>query len=147
MAGGALVVGVSRSILLVMQDAMIIDSIVYYLSNSLEGANTYIAAVGMVFVQNIIDFFIPSSSAQAATTMPIMVPLGELLGLSPQISVLALQLGAGFSDLFWPTAVATSCGVMRVPFNKWYKFVGKLFIIHLTLQAVAMIVAVAINYA
>ncbi len=147
MAGGALVVGVSRSILLVMQDAMIIDSIVYYLSNSLEGANTYIAAVGMVFVQNIIDFFIPSSSAQAATTMPIMVPLGELLGLSPQISVLALQLGAGFSDLFWPTAVATSCGVMRVPLNKWYKFVGKLFIIHLTLQAVAMIVAVAINYA
>ena len=83
---------------------------------------------------------------QAATTMPIMAPVADLLGLHRQIAVLAYQFGDGFSNLFWPTVVATECGLMGVPLNKWYKFMAPLFGIFIVLQIIFMCIAVAIGY-
>ena len=143
---GALVIGIARAILIVMQNGMIIDSIVYYMVNALQGASNYVAAIGMVLIQNVLNFFIPSGSGQAAATMPIMAPVADLLGLHRQIAVLAYQFGDGFSNLFWPTVVATECGLMGVPLNKWYKFMAPLFGIFIVLQVVFMCIAVAIGY-
>ena len=100
----------------------------------------------MVLIQNVLNFFIPSGSGQAATTMPIMAPVADLLGLHRQIAVLAYQFGDGFSNLFWPTVVATECGLMGVPLNKWYKFMAPLFGIFIVLQIIFMCIAVAIGY-
>ena len=143
---GALAVGISRSILIVMEDACIIDTIVYYLSSLLQGTSGYLSAVGMLVVQNIVNFFIPSGSGQAAVTMPLMAPLSDMIGLSRQTAVLAFQFGDGFSNMFWPTSVCTMCGIMSIPVNKWYKFVAPMFGLMFLAQIVLICGAVAINY-
>ncbi|KDR95779.1 Uncharacterized membrane protein YfcC, ion transporter superfamily [Peptoclostridium litorale DSM 5388] len=146
MVSSMLVVGFTRGILLIMQDAMISDTIVYYLVSFLEGQSKYVCAFGMLALQNIIHFFITGSSSQATITMPIMAPAAELIGLSKQTAVLAYQFGNGYSNMFWPTACALECGLMGVPLNKWYKFIAPLFGIYVILQIVFMAVAVAIGF-
>lgn len=143
---GALVVGIARSLTIVMSEGKIIDTFVYFISSGLSGLSTGIAAIGMVVAQNIINFFIPSATGQAATSMPIMVPLADAIGMNRQIAVLAYQFGDGFSNMFWPTAVATECGLMGLPIEKWYKFITPLFLIMVCLQFILITVAVAINY-
>lgn len=146
MVSSMLIVGFTRGILLVMKNGMISDTIVYYLVSMLSGASKYIAAYGMLILQNIIKFFITGSSSQATITMPIMAPTAELIGLSKQIAVLAYQFGNGFAEMFWPTSCALGCGLMGVPINKWYKFITPLFGIVLVLEFVFITIAVAIGY-
>lgn len=129
-----LVIGFTRGILLTMQDAMISDTVVYGLSHLLNSSNKMLSAVGMLFLQNVINFFITGSSSQAVITMPIMTPVADIVGLSRQTAVLAYCFGDGFSDMFWPTACALNCGLMGVPLNKWYRFIAPLFLIMMALQ-------------
>ena len=112
----------------------------------LEGGSKYVAAYGMLIMQNIIKFFINGSTSQATITMPIMAPTAELVGMSKQIAVMAYQFGNGFADFFWPTGCALCCGLMGVPLNKWYKFATPLFLIFIVLEFVFMTFAVAIGY-
>ena len=146
MVSSMLIVGFTRGILLVMKDGMISDTIVYYLVSLLSEASKFVSAYGMLFLQNIIKFFITGSSSQATITMPIMAPTAELIGLSKQIAVLAYQFGNGFAEMFWPTSCALRCGLMGVPINKWYKFITPLFGMVLVLEVVFMTIAVAIGY-
>jgi uncharacterized ion transporter superfamily protein YfcC len=90
---GALVIGLSRGILIVMREGNIIDTVIYGLSQPLAAFPSWVAAEGMLFVQTLINFFIPSGSGQAATTMPIMAPLADLLNIKRQVAVLAFQFG------------------------------------------------------
>lgn len=143
---GALAVGVARSMSIVMDQGNITDTVVYYLTGLLQGLPKEIAAIGMVLVQNCINFFIPSGSANAAATMPIMAPLADSVGLNRQIAVLAFQFGDGFSNIFWPTSVATECGLMGIPIQKWYRFVAPLFGMILLLQIIMVAFAAAINF-
>lgn len=143
---GALVVGIARALTIVMENGNIIDTIVFYMSRGLAKFATSFAAVGMVIVQNLLNFFIPSGSGQAATSMPIMVPLADSIGLNRQIATLAFQFGDGFSNMFWPTAVATECGLMGLPVEKWYKFITPLFLLMFLAQVILIVVAVMINY-
>ena len=143
---GALLVGISRSIPLIMENAYIIDTIVNWLANMLQAFHGAASAIGMLFVQNIINFFIPSGAGQALVTMPILAPVGEMVGVSRQVSVLAYQFGDGFSNIFWPTSVFMMCGIMRLPINKWYKFVTPLFGLLFIAEIVLLIVAMMIGY-
>ena len=143
---GAFAVGVARALTIVMEDGQIIDTIINSMSGVLVTLPKSIAAVGMIVVQNLINFFIPSGSGQAATSMPIMAPLADAIGLSRQTAVLAFQFGDGFSNLFWPTSSATLCGLMSLPINKWYRFITPLFLIMFGLQVVFIIISVMINY-
>ena len=74
--------------------------------------------------------------------MPIMTPVADLVGVSRQTAVLAYMFGDGFSDMFWPTACALNCGMMGVPLNKWYRFMGPLFLLMTVLQVIFMAVSV-----
>ncbi len=147
MVGSMLVVGFTRGITILMKQGCITDTIVHGLVSVMQGASTYMAAYGMLIVQNIVKFFINGSSSQATITMPIMAPAAELVGLSKQIAVMAYQLGNGFSDFFWPTGCALCCGLMGVPLNKWYKFAAPLFVIFLVLEFLFMTFAVMVGYA
>lgn len=146
MVGSMLVVGFTRGITILMKQGCITDTIVYGLVSVLEGGSKYVAAYGMLIMQNIIKFFINGSTSQATITMPIMAPTAELVGLSKQIAVMAYQFGNGFSDFFWPTGCALCCGLMGVPINKWYKFATPLFLIILALEFIFITAAVAIGY-
>ncbi len=143
---GALMVGMSRAILIVLQKGVIIDTVVWGLSQMLNGTSGALAGVLMLVVQNLLNFFIPSGSGQRAVSMPIMAPLADLVGLTRQQAVLAFQFGDGYSNMFWPTSVCMICGLMGIPVNKWYKFVAPLFGIMFIAEVVLMVVAVSIGY-
>lgn len=136
-----LVIGFTRGILLTMQEAMISDTIVYGLSKLLGSGNKALAAVGMLFLQNVINFFITGSSSQATITMPIMVPVADIVGVGRETAVLAYCFGDGFSDMFWPTACALQCGLMGIPLNKWYRFMAPLFFIMVVLQTAFIVIS------
>ncbi len=143
---GALVVGLSRGILIVMRESKIIDSIINAMAQPLSYLPKWLAAEGMLIVQTLINFFIPSGSGQAATTMPIMAPLSDLLGITRQTAVLAFQFGDGFSNILWPTtALPVICSIAKVPIDKWWKYFLPFFGWLLLAQAIFMAVAVAIN--
>ena len=129
-----LVIGFTRGILIVMKEALISDTIVYYLSSLLDIGNPVISAIGMLFLQSIINIFINGSSSQATITMPIMAPVADIVGVSRQTAVLAYCFGDGFSDMFWPTNCSLECGLMGIPLERWYKFITPLFLIMTILQ-------------
>ncbi len=129
-----LVIGFTRGILIVMKEALISDTIVYYLSSLLSIGNPVLSAVGMLFLQSIINIFINGSSSQATITMPIMAPVADIVGLSRHTAVLAYCFGDGFSDMFWPTNCSLECGLMGIPLERWYKFITPLFLIMTGLQ-------------
>lgn len=144
MVSSMLVVGFTRGILLVMQDAKISDTVVYYLAQLLNGHSKYFSSVGMLAIQNVINFFITGSSSQATITMPIMTPVADIVGVSRQTAVLAFQFGDGFSNMFWPTVCSLECGLMGVPLNKWYKFMTPLFLIMMVLQVIFIAISVVV---
>ena len=111
-----------------MKEALISDTIVYYLSSLLDIGNPVISAIGMLFLQSIINIFINGSSSQATITMPIIAPVADIVGVSRQTAVLAYCFGDGFSDMFWPTNCSLECGLMGIPLERWYKFITPLFL-------------------
>ena len=90
-----MIVGVAGTINTVMVDGMIIDTIINALANAIVALPSSVKIIGMFLVQNIINLPINSGTGQAAATMPIMAPVGDLVGLTRQSTVLAFQLGDG----------------------------------------------------
>lgn len=124
-APGAFMVGYATSIKVVMEMGNIGDTIAFELSNMLTIFPTYASAVFMSMVQSLINLLIPSGSGQALATLPIMIPLGELLGLTRQTTILAFQIGDGVTNLFNPVlgGLIAMLGLCRVPFDRWLRFI------------------------
>ncbi len=147
MVVAALVVGFARGVQVVLSDAMVLDSIVFYAALFLENFSTYVAATGMFFFQTVLNFFIPSGSGQAAVTMPIMAPLADVLGLSRQVAVFAFTCGDGFSNTIIPTSgiLMAMLGLAGIPYEKWLKFMVPLFLRLALLAIVFLTIAVALK--
>lgn len=142
---GALLVGMARGVSIVMTEGNIIDTCVNAIAGVVATLPQSVSAVGMVVVQNLVNFFIPSGSGQAVVTMPILAPVADIIGQSREVAVIAFQFGDGFSNMFWPTAVATECGIMGVGLNRWYKFITPLFGMMFLLQCIMIVIAVAVG--
>lgn len=140
-----LMIGFARSIEVILTQGGIIDTVVLWMANLVQSMPRGFSAFGMLLVQNIVNMFIPSGTGQAVVMIPIMAPLADLVGLSRYIAIMAFQFGDAFSNVFWPTAVAITCGVMGIGMDRWIKFVAKLFGMMFVLQAVMLTVAVAIG--
>lgn len=125
MIGAAIMVGFSRGIVIIATNGQIIDTILYVLSGLLVGVPTVLAGYLMLVIQILINFFVNSGSGQAALTMPILAPLGDLIDISRQTVVLIFQFGDGFSNAVFPTsATLVAClGAARVPYSKWVKWI------------------------
>lgn len=147
-APGAFLVGFATSIKVLMEMGNIGDTISYQLSTMLEGLPLYVAAIGMSISQTVINFFIPSGSGQALATLPVMLPLGESLGLTQQITILAFQIGDGISNLINPTlgGLIAMLSMCRVTIDRWIRFIFPVLILILLLSFVVMVIAVATNY-
>lgn len=130
MTVAAIYVGLSRAILVVMQDGMIMDTIVYWISIPLSKMSSVFAAWGVYFSQGIINFLIPSSTGQAVVVMPIISPLSDVIGITRQTAVLAFQAGDGFWNMITPThsVLMASLGLAGISFSKWFKFAFALVI-------------------
>ena len=130
MTPAALIVGFARTIEVVMIDGQIIDTVVFSIAGLLEGLPSEASALGMLAVQTITNFFIPSGSGQAFVTMPIMSPLATLTGVPQQTAVLAYQFGDGFTNMIIPTSalVMGALALGRVPYAAWFRFAGPLIL-------------------
>ncbi len=147
-APGAFMVGFATSIKILMEMGNIGDSISYQLSILLKDLPLYASAISMSISQSVINFFIPSGSGQALATLPVMLPLGESLGLTRQITILAFQIGDGISNLVNPTlgGLIAMLSMCRVPIDRWVRFIFPVLISILCIAFIALIVAVTINY-
>jgi len=146
-AMACMMVGLARGILMVLQAGSIIDTVVYYASLPLSAFPTWLCGVAMLVIQTLLNFLIPSGSGQAATTMPIMAPLADLLNVTRDTAVLAYQFGDGLSNILWPTAsTAVICGMAGVKIDKWWKFCIPCFIALFITQAALMVVAVVTGF-
>lgn len=145
---GALITGFAKAIVIMMEDGQIMDTIIHSLSSIVLALPTGIAVLGMYVVQIIVSFIIPSSTGQAATIMPIMIPLADIVGITRQTSVLCFQFGDGFSNSFIPTSsvLMSYLAVSKVPYEKWIKFVCPLMIVWTLMGAVFLVIADMMNY-
>ncbi|MCI8303183.1 MAG: YfcC family protein [Lawsonibacter sp.] len=144
----AMAIGVARGISVIMDNGQITYTIVHALAPLLAGLPAALTGVGMMLVQSVINFFIPSGSSQCLVTMPILMPVAELIGMSKQVTILAFQFGDGLSNLGYPSvALVVAClSYSRIPFNKWLKFILPFLGIIYIAATVLIIIASAIGY-
>ncbi|TSB48408.1 YfcC family protein [Alkalicoccobacillus porphyridii] len=140
---GAIIIGIARSVAIVLEDGQIMDSIVYGLGSVVGHLPSTLSAIGMMVVQLVINFFIPSGSGQALVTMPIMAPLSDLVGVTRQTAILAFQFGDGFANILFPTSgyFMAALVVAGVSWSKWIKFFLPLFLIYMGVGTVFLIYA------
>jgi uncharacterized ion transporter superfamily protein YfcC len=144
----ALLIGVARSIQVVLDEGGVVDTMVYAISIPVAQLPGALSAVGMFFVQTIANFFIPSGSGQAFVTMPIMAPLSDLVGVSRQVAVLAFQFGDGFSNILIPTqyVLVGILAMAGVPYDRWLRFILPFMVKIGIAGSIALVVAVWIGY-
>jgi len=120
----AILVGVARSLSLVLTDGHVTDTILESLARPLSTAPSAVASMLMVPFHALVHVFVPSVSGQAVLTMPILVPLSDLLGISRQVTVLAYQTGGGLTELLTPTNGALMAVLLAggVSFPQWIRF-------------------------
>ena len=141
MVGTALIIVLARGILIVAEDGRIIDTMLFGLSNSIKNLHPIISSQAMFIIHSIINFFVPSGSAKAALTMPIMIPLADIVGVTRQTAVLAFQFGDGFSNMIIPTSGITM-GVLTlagISWEKWARWIIPLEIIFLIVGFILLI--------
>ncbi len=121
----ALIVGLARGIVVILEDGNVIDTILFYVSESMQNFGK-VGSVGIMYlIQTALNVFIPSGSGQAALTIPIMSQISDLIGISRQATVIVFQLGDGFTNMITPTSgvLIGVLGVARIPYDKWFKWV------------------------
>ena len=147
MAFAGLLIGFASAIYVVLVDGRIVDTIVNGLATPLAGLPAGLSAIGMVGVQALLHVPVPSVSGQAVLTMPILVPLSDLLGLARQVTILAYQYGAGLCDLVTPTngALMAIVAAAGVRYDRWLRFALPLYLALVAVGMVAILVAIAIG--
>ncbi len=143
----ALVVGLAAGIIVILEDGKVIDSIIHSLASGMDGFGK-ITSLGIMYgIQTLINIFIPSGSAQAALTMPIMAPFADLIDISRQTAVLVYQFGDGFTNMITPTSgvLIGVLGVARIPYEKWVKWVAPFIVMLVLLGFLLLIPTVTIN--
>lgn len=144
----AILIGLATAVEIVLTKGKVLDTIIHYLVDFIGSNGSYLSAYSMFGSQLLLDIAIPSTSGQAAVTMPIMGPVGQLSGVSPQTTVLAFLMGNGLTNVITPTSsgLLIFLATAQVSWNQWAKFVWPLIIL-LKLAAVSLLtLAVYIGY-
>lgn len=147
MTAAALLVGFARTIEVVLSDGQVIDTVIHAIAGVLTDFGAEASAVGMLVVQTVCNFFIPSGSGQAFVTMPIMSPLATLTGVPQQTAVIAYQFGDGFTNMVVPTSalVMGALALGRIPYGAWVRFVAPLLVKLFALAIVFLVLTVHIG--
>ena len=137
----AMVVGLAGGTIVLIQDGKIIDTIMYTLAKSMNEIGRVGSLGVMYLIQTTLNIIIPSSTAKAALTMPIMAPFADLVNISRQSMVMAYLFGDGFTNMITPTSgVLIGClGIARIPYEKWFKWVWKMIIIFIIIGFILLL--------
>ena len=143
-----ILIGLAYAISVVLKNGNILDTIVYKVAGLLNYVPTFLQAPGMLLIHTIINFFITSGNGQAVVTMPVMLPVAEIIGMSPETAILALNYGDGFTNIIFPhsAALMSFLALSNVPYQKWLKFVWKLVVIWYVIGCILLMIAQAIGY-
>jgi uncharacterized ion transporter superfamily protein YfcC len=127
----ALIVGLAGGIIIILESGKIIDTILYYASQSIKDMGKAGSISVMYIIQTGLNIFIPSGSSKAALTIPMMSQFSDLIGISRQATVVAFQLGDGFTNMITPVSgvLIGVLGVARIPYEKWFRWVLPLILI------------------
>ncbi len=143
----AFIVGIAGGIIIILEDGKIVDTIMYSLAKSMQSVGKE-GSLGIMYgIQTFLNVIIPSGSAKAALTMPIMAPFSDLIGIARQSTVLAFQFGDGFTNMITPTSgVLIGClGIAKVPYNVWFKFIWKLILVLIVVGFLLMLPTLYFN--
>lgn len=143
----AIVVGLAGGIIQILQDGRIIDPILHALASLMNSAGKVLSIGAMYAIQTLINIIIPSGSAKAALTMPIMAPFSDVIGISRQATVMAFQFGDGFTNMITPTSAVLigALGIARIPYEVWIKWFWKLILILIVLGFILLIPTVVMT--
>ncbi len=127
----ALVIGFAAGIIVILKNGQVIDVMLNSLAESLNESGKAGALGAMYGIQNLINIFIPSASAKAAVTIPIMAPFSDLIGISRQATVLAFQFGDGFTNMITPCSgvLMAVLSVAKIPYEKWFRWIWKFILL------------------
>jgi uncharacterized ion transporter superfamily protein YfcC len=144
---GALIVGIAAGIGVLLTKGQINDTVVHGLAGMLFGLPKVFSALVMYLINIIVNFFITSGSGQAAAVIPILSPIGDVLGLTQQTVVLAYQYGDGFTNQIMPmsSVLMASLAFANIPFSRWLKFVWRWLLINLACGGAFVVVATLMN--
>jgi uncharacterized ion transporter superfamily protein YfcC len=147
MAYAGLLIGFARAIFVTLEQGRIVDTIVHGLFAPVARLPLGLAAVAMLGLHTIVHVPVPSPSGHAVLTLPILVPLADLLGLSRQVTVLAYQYGGGLCELLTPTngALMAILAAAQVRYEDWLRFALPLLLVLLTLGAAAIGLGAAVG--
>lgn len=142
-----IMIGFCNAALIIMEDGNIMDTIIHSLAGLLGNLPPSLSACGMFVIQDIFNILVPSGSGQAAITMPLMAPLGDLIGVTRQTTVMAFQLGDAFTNVMAPTGgeLLAACAIAKIPWGKWARWLFPLFLIWWVVAFIVLIVAVQIG--
>lgn len=145
---GALLVGLAQAVVVIFQNAQVIDTIIHALSSLIIMLPKGVAVLGMYLSQLIINFFVNSGSGQAMLTMPIMIPIADLVGVTRQTAVTAFQFGDGLSNSIYPTSAVLMAvlSVSKIPYSKYIKFFMPLWVLWIILGGIFLLICNAIGY-
>jgi uncharacterized ion transporter superfamily protein YfcC len=147
MTYAGLVVGLARGSLVVLREASVIDTITQAMAAAVSHWPVSISVLGVYLMQCLLNFIVPSGSGQAAVSLPVLAPFGDLLGITRQTTVLAYQLGDGMSNILTPTSgyFMAALGILKIPWSVWVRWMLPLFVAWFVMGSVAMLVAHAMQ--
>ena len=146
--GAALVIGFASGIIVILKDGKIVDTMLNAMASWLDGSGKVGAAASMYGIQTLINIFIPSASAKAAITMPIMAPFSDLIGLSRQVTVLAFQFGDGITNMITPCSgvLLAALSVAKIPYAEWFRFAWKFILLLILICFLLLLPAVWLDF-
>lgn len=143
-----LLIGLATAVEIVLSQGKVMDTLINDLVQLVGQHGAYVSAYGMFICQLLLDIVIPSTSGQAAVTMPILGPLGQLSGVAPQTTVLAFLFGNGLTNMITPTSsgLLIFLASAQVGWTQWAKFILPLFLFFMLLSIAMLTFAVSIGY-
>ena len=143
----ALIIGFAAGIIVILKEGQVIDTMLGAMASALEGTGRAGALGTMYGIQTFINVFIPSASAKAAVTMPIMAPFSDLIGVSRQATVLAFQFGDGFTNMITPCSgvLMAVLSVAKIPYEKWFRWVWKFILAMILLGFLLLLPTLFLN--
>lgn len=147
MISAAMIIGMARAVSGILADGVILDTIVNSMGEILMILPRFLQSIAMFIANLFINMFITSGSGQAAVVMPMFVPLADMVGITRQTVLLAFNFGDGFCNYVLPTSTALMgiLSVSNIPYDKWMKFMWKLFLIWIVVGSLLILGAQIIN--
>ena len=144
--GAAFAVGLAQSVVVLMNQACIMDTIVHGMSVLLENKGAIFALLIIFVFVTLFNFLVVSGSGKAVIIMPILQPLGKILNINQQVLVLAYQYGDGITNSFWPGSSLVQLSMCGVDYGAWIKFCWKTYLSFIVSAFILIMISYGIGY-